>query len=98
MGNGAYAGSAKLKNAVADAKLMARTLEGLDFKVTLLTDVQTEEDMKRALVQFKRRLPEAEVALVYFSGHGVQTERATTCCRCRGTTSAKPTSTARRCR
>jgi formylglycine-generating enzyme required for sulfatase activity len=75
MGNGAYAGSAKLKNAVADAKLMARTLEGLGFKVTLLTDVQTEQDMKRALVQFKRSLPDAEVGLVYFSGHGVQTER-----------------------
>jgi formylglycine-generating enzyme required for sulfatase activity len=75
MGNGAYAGSAKLRNAVADAKLMARTLEGLDFKVTLLTDVQTEQDMKRALVQFRRSLPDAEVALVYFSGHGVQTER-----------------------
>lgn len=39
MGNGAYPGSAKLRNAVADAKLMARTLEGLGFKVTLLTDV-----------------------------------------------------------
>jgi hypothetical protein len=75
MGNGAYAGSAKLRNAVADAKLMARTLEGLGFKVTLLTDVQTEQDMKRALVQFKRSLPDAEVGLVYFSGHGVQTER-----------------------
>jgi uncharacterized caspase-like protein len=75
MGNGAYAGSAKLRNAVADAKLMARTLEGLGFKVTLLTDVQTEQDMKRALVHFKRGLPDAEVGLVYFSGHGVQTER-----------------------
>ena len=75
MGNGAYPGSAKLRNAVADAKLMARTLEGLGFKVTLLTDVQTEQDMKRALVQFKRSLPDAEVGLVYFSGHGVQTER-----------------------
>lgn len=75
MGNGGYPGSAKLRNAVADAKLMARTLEGLGFKVTLLTDVQTEQDMKRALVQFKRSLPDAEVGLVYFSGHGVQTER-----------------------
>ena len=74
IGNGGYEKVDKLPNAASDAKLMARALVGLGFKVTELTDAN-QTAMKAAIADFGRTLrasgPDA-VGLFYYAGHGVQ--------------------------
>ncbi|MGB5560198.1 MAG: caspase family protein [Paracoccaceae bacterium] len=74
IGNGMYASVPQLANPVSDAKLIAQTLEGLDFSVTLLTDA-SQVDLRRAISKFGSDLrsggPET-VGLFYYAGHGVQ--------------------------
>lgn len=73
VGNDAYAG-ARLRNAGADAALIAETLRHLNFSVTLLQDA-TKPTLERAIVEFGlalRRAGRKAVGLFYFAGHGVQ--------------------------
>lgn len=73
IGNDAYAG-ARLKNAGADASLIAKTLGRLNFSVTLLNDA-TKPVLERAIVEFGlalRRAGRKAVGIFYFAGHGVQ--------------------------
>lgn len=74
VGNGAYAAVNPLANPVNDAELMAKTLEGLGFSVTLVRDAD-KAAMARAVADFGSALraggPEA-TGLFYYAGHGVQ--------------------------
>lgn len=74
VGNGGYTAVGPLANPVSDADLMARTLQGLGFEVTLLRD-STKAGMSRAVADFGSALraagPEA-TGLFYYAGHGVQ--------------------------
>lgn len=70
--NGAYQNTSPLKNPVADGKLMATTLEGMGFKVTLATDLDAKA-MKKAMLDFGRALRSSDsVGLFYYAGHAVQ--------------------------
>ncbi|MEW2914715.1 caspase family protein [Leisingera sp. JC11] len=74
IGNSAYGAVSELDNPVRDARLMAETLEGLGFDVTLAADAKQIE-MKRAIAQFGRKLRSAgedATGLFYYAGHGVQ--------------------------
>lgn len=74
IGNGAYEAVGKLPNSVADANLMAATLQGVGFDVTLLIDAN-QNSMKRGIADFGRALRKAgpdTVALFYYAGHAVQ--------------------------
>lgn len=74
IGNGAYAAVSPLTNPLRDAELMARTLEGLGFEVTLAGDADLAE-MQAAISAFGRSLREAgedATGLFYYAGHGVQ--------------------------
>lgn len=73
IGNSAYAAQ-PLRNARADAQLMARTLRDVGFEVIEALDADAER-MRAALTAFNRSLkaPDA-VALFYFAGHGVQSQ------------------------
>lgn len=74
VGNSTYSAVSPLDNPVHDAQLIAKTLEQLDFDVTLLVD-STQNDMKRGISQFGRKLREAgpdATGLFYYAGHGVQ--------------------------
>jgi uncharacterized caspase-like protein len=74
IGNGSYAAADPLKNAIEDADLMARTLEGLGFKVVLLHDSDNAA-MSRAVADFGRALREAgaeATGLFFYAGHAVQ--------------------------
>lgn len=64
---------AQLQVAVDDATAIAETLRGVTppFDVTLLTDVSHEE-IENAFDQFLDETSEAECALFYFAGHGVE--------------------------
>jgi uncharacterized caspase-like protein len=69
-GNANYP-QAKLRNAVNDANDMARLLETLGFKVTLVTDAGRAA-MLAGTESFMRNLGESELVFVYYSGHGFQ--------------------------
>jgi hypothetical protein len=74
VGNGAYQAVSSLENPARDATLMAETLRGLDFQVTLLTDASLA-DLRTGFAEFGRSLREAgpeATGLFYYAGHGVQ--------------------------
>lgn len=60
-----------LQNPINDADDMAKTLDGLGFDVLKYTNL-TFSGFKRAIDEFGEKLPNYDVALFYFSGHGVQ--------------------------
>jgi uncharacterized caspase-like protein len=81
IGNGDYrpiSNQLKLKvliNPVNDAIDMAAALKSLGFDVILKTNVRTFAAMKKAILEFRLRLPKrGGVGLFYFSGHGFQSE------------------------
>jgi uncharacterized caspase-like protein len=74
IGNGAYEAVSPLTNPTRDAALMARTLEGLGFEVTLATDADLATT-QAAISAFGRALRDAgeeATGLFYYAGHGVQ--------------------------
>ena len=70
IGNGAYR-DIPLRNPVNDAQAIAAALEKLGFRVTQKTNV-TQPDMENAIREFGQALKKEDVALFYFSGHGIQ--------------------------
>jgi uncharacterized caspase-like protein len=71
IGNGAYTASSVLSNPVNDAKEIAASLERLGFAVTTANDAGFDK-MRRALLDFGRLARRAEIAIVYFAGHGIE--------------------------
>jgi uncharacterized caspase-like protein len=71
VGNAAYrhAGVPKLANPVNDAQGMRDALKGLGFDVTYGEDLDGS-GLRRAIGDFADRVADADVALVYFAGHG----------------------------
>ena len=74
IGNGAYPNIGALSTPPNDAKLMARTLRGLDFDVRQWLN-SDQRSMKRAILDFGARLEKAgknAVGLFFYSGHAIQ--------------------------
>ena len=71
IGNNAYATLPNLNNAKKDAEGMAAKLRGLGFDVILKTNAGRRE-MGRTLADFENRISNADVALVFYAGHGIQ--------------------------
>ena len=72
VGNSNYSGEiGRLGNPVNDVRTMARTLEQTEFSVTKFEDTSYSE-LREAIWDFGKQLREADAALFYFSGHGVQ--------------------------
>ena len=71
IGNDSYSHVTPLKNARADARAIAKALKASGFTVTLKLDAN-EKALKEAVRTFKGQLGGGDVALFYFSGHGVQ--------------------------
>jgi formylglycine-generating enzyme required for sulfatase activity len=73
-GNSAYQNVALLANPANDAGAMAAMLKGAGFDVvTLKRDLKANE-MRRALRDFSDEVRDADVAIVYYAGHGVEIE------------------------
>lgn len=62
-----------LKNAVSDARAMAAVLKEVGFNVDLVVDAD-QPAMEKAINAFVGRLVPGDVALLFFSGHGIQVE------------------------
>ena len=71
IGNGAYQHASVLKNPLNDAEAVSSALEGLGFEVVRLADVDGAA-LDSGLVQFREKAADAEIAVVYYSGHGIQ--------------------------
>jgi TPR repeat protein len=73
IGNQAYAHLPPLDNPALDAHLLAATLERRGFNVERVIDGNYEA-MRAAISRFRLAAEGAEVALVYYAGHGVQVD------------------------
>ena len=71
MGDDDYRTVRKLDNAINDARTLEETLKKLGFDVFLEPDRDLRR-MRRALDDFREDAKGADVALVFFAGHGVE--------------------------
>ncbi|MBP0491309.1 caspase family protein [Pararoseomonas indoligenes] len=74
IGNSAYQRHGALANAASDASGVAAALQKLGFQTSAYLDTD-RPTMMRALREFGDRAQGAEVALVFYAGHGVQVSR-----------------------
>ena len=70
-GNSTYQHITPLPNPIKDARAIGATLEGMGFDVETLLDLDTES-MKQAVRGFAERSRDAEIAMFFYAGHGVQ--------------------------
>ncbi|MGK5029196.1 caspase family protein [Janthinobacterium sp. MDT1-19] len=73
IGNAAY--PQPLLNPVNDARAMAERLRRLGFKVLLRTDI-TAAQLQKASAEFSTQARGADIALVFYAGHGAQAGEA----------------------
>ena len=71
IGNGAYEQQGRLPNPPNDAADMGAALDRLGFQVTSVIDADVDA-MLDALDAFETRAASADVALVFFVGHGIE--------------------------
>src|ERR1700676_2018008 len=72
MGNSAYQSVSRLTNPVNDSEAMSATFKGAGFDVLDLKRDLTANEMRRALRDFSDTVRDADVAIVYFAGHGIE--------------------------
>jgi len=76
IGNAAYQHETTLKNPLRDAELIARTLkDDLRFDVVQRVNNGKRVDLVREIAKFRAAAAGAEVAVVYYSGHGMMNSR-----------------------
>jgi hypothetical protein len=73
IGNAAY--SQPLLNPVNDARAMAERLRRLGFEVLLRTDINAQQ-LQKASAEFSTQARGADIALVFYAGHGAQAGEA----------------------
>jgi uncharacterized caspase-like protein len=73
IGNGAYRSVAPLANPINDAQTAKETFEGLGFEVMLVLDTDASE-LRAALTKFEIASAGADVAIIYYAGHGIQAQ------------------------
>jgi uncharacterized caspase-like protein len=71
IGNAGYANTPALANPVNDAEDVAKALTSAGFAVTLKRNLG-KRDFDLAIAQFTRDARDAEAALFYYAGHGMQ--------------------------
>ena len=73
IGNAAY--PQPLLNPVNDARAMAERLRRLGFEVVLRTDINAQQ-LQKATAEFSTQARGADIALVFYAGHGAQAGEA----------------------
>ncbi|MCY4671545.1 MAG: SUMF1/EgtB/PvdO family nonheme iron enzyme [Rhodococcus sp.] len=71
IGNRAYIHTAPLANPINDSADVAAALTDLCFEVTLLNDID-RATFDRALRDFRRDVAQADLAVVFYAGHGIE--------------------------
>src|SRR5215470_18004209 len=71
VGNSHYQNAPALPSTSNDAGDIAQSFERLGFATTKLVDA-TYEDFRRAIRRFNELAPNADIAAIYFGGHGLE--------------------------
>jgi Caspase domain len=71
IGNGAYQNVPALANPPHDGTDIATAFQRLGYSVRLVTDANYD-DMRRAIRDFTPKASDAEIAVVFFAGHGME--------------------------
>ena len=74
IGIGAYKNAPRLPNPVNDARAIGDSLRRLNFEVEEVYDPDFRE-LTRSLREFGIKAQQADVAVIYYAGHGVQVGR-----------------------
>jgi len=74
IGNGAYQNVARLTNPVNDGNTIAATLKGAGFDIVDNRHDLGAADTRRALRDFADRARDADIAVVYYAGHGIEVD------------------------
>ena len=72
IGNGAYQKAAKLPNPTNDAKAISGMLQSAGFDEVALHENLGIREMRRAINEFADVARDADIAVVYYSGHGIE--------------------------
>jgi uncharacterized caspase-like protein len=73
-GNSAYQNAAKLTNPVNDSGVIAATLKNAGFDVVDWRQDLGILESRRALRDFAERAGDADIAVVYYAGHGIEVD------------------------
>src|SRR3978361_1022336 len=74
LGNSAYQNVARLSNPVNNATAFAATLKNAGFDIVDSRQDLKVTDMRRALRDFADQARDADVAVIYYAGHGIEIE------------------------
>ena len=74
IGNAAYQNVPRLPNPVNDGNTIAATLKGAGFDVVDNRHDLSAADTRRALRDFADRSRDADIAVVYYAGHGIEVD------------------------
>ena len=72
IGNSNYKGAAALPNPANDAAAVAQTLKGAGFDLVESKLDLRAADMRRALRDFADQARDADIAIIYYAGHGIE--------------------------
>jgi len=72
MGNSAYQRAPKLANATSDAGLLVETFKKAGFTVVDARNDLSAQDMRRTLRDFGAKARGADIAVIYYAGHGIE--------------------------
>ena len=72
VGNNAYTSEGRLDNAINDARLVARALAQAGFQTIEAKSDLSIGAFRQSLREFRRLADGAEVALIYYAGHGIE--------------------------
>src|SRR5712692_2372708 len=76
LGNSAYQNVARLPNPVNDGTVIAATLKNAGFDVVDSRHDLPAAETRRALRDFADRARDADIAVVYYAGHGIEVDGA----------------------
>ena len=74
IGNANYRNVSHLPNPASDANLLASTFTQAHFDVVTLRTDLTANEMRRALREFGDKARDADVAVIYYAGHGLEVD------------------------
>jgi uncharacterized caspase-like protein len=77
LGNSAYQNVARLPNPVNDGATIAATLKDAGFDVVDSRHDLPAAETRRALRDFADRARDADIAVVYYAGHGIEVDGGT---------------------
>lgn len=74
IGNSAYENVARLSNPANDVRAMTETLKGAGFDIVDARRDLKINEMRRALRDFSDKARDADVAVIYYAGHGIEVD------------------------